>query len=177
MDIELGKIVKGREIGKRPSDNFMGCACIQCGKRRWVQVLHGQPRYATCNQCSAARGRQLTYKNGYPLGEFAPNWRGGRHKDCHGYVSVHLIPNDFFFPMAGSRGYVKEHRLVMAKHLKRCLLSWEVVHHKNGIKDDNRIENLKLLPCAGEHDTELNKQFKHLTQVVNEQNTKIKLLQ
>ncbi len=73
-------------------------------------------------------------------------WKGGRHGDGQGYIKIRLYPNDPFYSMVNSIGHVLEHRLIMAKHLGRCLLRHEIVHHKNKTKSDNRLENLELLP-------------------------------
>lgn len=58
-----------------------------------------------------------------------------------GYITV-FVPDH---PMATKDGFVLKHRLVMAQHLGRPLEKGEDVHHINGIRSDNRIENLQLL--------------------------------
>lgn len=73
-------------------------------------------------------------------GEQSPNWKGG-HTKQNGYIMIYK-PNH---PFAHKSGYVAEHRLVMEKHLGRYLESYEFVHHVNGIREDNRLENLKLV--------------------------------
>jgi len=82
-------------------------------------------------------------------------WKGGRAKHSAGYILVHSPGH----PNASRDRYVYEHRLVMEKHIGRYLHPWETVHHINGIRNDNRIENLKLLP-SNEHNTKIQEIYK-----------------
>lgn len=71
-------------------------------------------------------------------------WTGGRTKRSDGYVTVRC----YDYPGSNKAISISEHVMIMAKHLGRPLLSHESVHHINGIRDDNRLENLELWSCS-----------------------------
>ena len=131
-------------------------ACERCGKERWV-ATNGKttkPLKPYCHPCAIIIHPR-------PRGIRHPSWKNGRYTTS-GYVVVTINPeDDFFLPMVkhGPTYAVLEHRLVMAKHLGRCLHQWEIVHHKNGIKDDNRIDNLELT-SNGSHSKAHNKGYR-----------------
>lgn len=64
--------------------------------------------------------------------------KGFKLKDGYIYVLNKKHPN------AAKSGYVAEHIVIMTQHIGRPLRKGENIHHKNGIRDDNRIENLEL---------------------------------
>ena len=126
--------------------------CKQCGKERLIQRTTMFKPYYTglCQDC--ARRSRVRQGN--------PNWKEGQYKAHDGYIRIRLYPNNPYYTMTTKHDhYVLEHRLVMAKHLGRCLLFSERVHHK-GTKyssgsienrSDNRIENLELIEPNGYH--------------------------
>lgn len=106
-----------------------------CGKA-FIRRVSPTGRNGPARYCSRTCSNQLAPNDKrFRQGPDHPNWQGGRSVSSRdGYVLV---------KEPGGK-YQLEHRKVMEEHLGRELLSTETVHHKNGIRDDNRIENLQL---------------------------------
>ena len=83
------------------------------------------------------------------FGLSSPGWRGGRIKanGNEDYIMIYKPEH----PNCDKRGYILEHRLLMEQKLGRLLTSMEVVDHINGVKNDNRIDNLRLFNTHSEH--------------------------
>ena len=130
------KKIKGRSNNK---GFYCICKCDYCEKefkRDYFEVT--KVKHHFCN--SKCRKEWMTGKNN-------PNWNGGRKKRSDGYICV-LKPDH---PNCNGKGYIREHRIVMEKYLGRYLTKEEIVHHKNGVVNDNNIENLMLFANDIEH--------------------------
>ena len=136
--------LKGKKFGRwtvlERAGNYPGgqvcwlCKC-ECGTERVVSGINlrrGVSKSCGCYLKDWATERGHKSKH--------PNWKGGRRKAQNGYI-VLSSPE---YPGSKYPNKTMEHVVVMARHLGRALLPGESVHHKNGIRDDNRIENLEL---------------------------------
>lgn len=120
--------------------------CKFCGKEFKTypsKVLLGKGKYCS-KKCCLKVTNKILEKNGnksrFVKGQDAHNFIG-RVLNWAGYVEI-FSPEH---PFRNNHNRVKEHRLVMEKHLGRYLEKGEDVHHINENKQDNRIENLELL--------------------------------
>lgn len=72
------------------------------------------------------------------------NWKGGKFKNFYGYILTYA-PDHPNANVGPGLKYVLEHRYAMSNHIGRPLKKEETVHHINGVKHDNRIENLVII--------------------------------
>ena len=142
--------------------------CCRCGlekpKRKFPRDKYKKRKYAyRCKECENLRQREARkqkpeiwekqrlknfkeqrMRKGIPLNVprlTNPKWKGKGYIDKKGYRILSRTRHPF---VNTKDHHIREHVLVMSEFLGRKLRKGETVHHKNGIRDDNRLENLEL---------------------------------
>jgi hypothetical protein len=125
----FGRLTVLRRLGKTFQARWL-CVC-DCGKEH--SPLGSNLRNGNVTSCGCYRHECMSV-----LGKLHPAWKGGRSPDTAGYVRVCDSANQ------GPKGRKLEHIAIMETRLGRKLYLDETVHHKNGIRSDNRDDNLEL---------------------------------
>lgn len=119
-----------------------GMSCTQIAKK-----FHAD-RHTITRRIKGAGYKIDCSKSSYqPKGKNSPLWKGGKWKNRQGYVLVWQPREEH----NRRTNYRHEHIIVWEKYHNKRVPKGYVIHHLNGIKDDNRPENLLALP-KGEHD-------------------------
>ena len=120
----------------KAGEPYWNCKCT-CGNQAVVRagkLKSGHTKSCGCLKIEASRAI------GSRIGSKASAWKGGRGKDKDGYVTIYTGPRSRSTFSLRPR----EHRSVMEQAIGRPLFDGETVHHKNGDRSDNRLENLEL---------------------------------
>lgn len=150
-DITLRRVLGRNNVSRRRGPGLRSWTQAQVAeiKERWYagESQHSIGKSLGVSQTAISK---LLLFHGIPpvrrtaVGSRVASWKGGRVGVAGGYLGVLVNAADPMASMRQSAGYVLEHRLVMARAMGRPLTPQESVHHINGDRQDNRIENLQL---------------------------------
>lgn len=161
FSVKAAKAERAKYCSKRCKESSHGpmheIECALCRKPFMARI--GQPWRKFCsheckgiaktnaalvsNKCPVCD--KFYYRPSYKMGITCSHACAAKHQSVTARDNGRWSPTDdgYLSKNMGGR-QVLQHRFVMAKHLGRPLFAEETVHHKNGIKTDNRIENLEL---------------------------------
>ncbi len=127
--MQKGAVVTRNGNYRIVNTTYVLTSCCVCGIECLASSYkHKAGRLTTCGPSCRGKRKSIDHT-------------GLTHLNSGRYVIVHRPDH----PMSGKNGKLLEHRLVMSEHLGRLLGRHEVVHHKDGNRSNNSIENLELL--------------------------------
>jgi len=94
--------------------------------------------------CSVEGCKQKQRSKGMCIAHYKRVWRRGTTELFDRTPKPRIRPNGYVYRSIGDKQCL-EHRLVMESLIGRTLLPGETVHHRNGVRSDNRPENLQLM--------------------------------
>lgn len=166
-----GKLIKDL---KRCSEKKILLKCDICGHEgqttyhnyMLAQDKNGHTGKTRCLKCACKQNGiknigRIPYNKGKTLppelkGENSKSWKGGRYIDAHGYVMIYVGgPSNI---KTKWDAYKKEHVVVMEKHLQRKINRNENIHHIDGDKQNNKIENLQITTSKEHRDAHVSLQ-------------------